>query len=79
MKVKMRNFPSPELEDSPTSAVAVKLLWSVSKWEIVGCGAWLSSFCLEVFVLAGFGPHTPTGGCGGITPHYIYRRVQGGR
>ena len=26
MKVKMRNLPSPELEDSPASAVAVKLL-----------------------------------------------------
>ena len=26
MKVKMRKFPSPELEDSPASAVAVKLL-----------------------------------------------------
>ena len=36
---KMRIFPSPELEDSLVGIVAVELMLSASKWEIVGCGA----------------------------------------
>ena len=37
-------------EHSPSSSVVVELLWSVSKWEIVGCGAWYSR-CKDIIQL----------------------------
>jgi hypothetical protein len=39
LKMKMRNFPGPRRIQIPAYTAAVELLRSVSKWEIVGCGA----------------------------------------
>ena len=38
MAMKMKIFLGINLEDNPTCVVAVELLCSISKWEIVGCG-----------------------------------------
>ena len=76
--MKIRTLPSPELEDSLASAVALKLLWSVPKWEIVGCGAWLSSLCSDVLFQPCLDPIPQWGGVGGLGPPLQLQEGVGG-